>query len=304
MSAQAGRPIALRQRMAGHAAMFVYATLVAGSFSFGALAAPHIGPATLTALRFVLAAILMGAVLSVTTRSLRFSPTAFWRYLILGALMGAFFVLMFVALRITDPVSTGAVFTLIPLMSALFGYLLLRQRASVTVGVSLVVSAIGALWVIFRGDLGRAIAFDVGRGEALFFIGCACQAAYLPLVRLFNRGESTLEFTFWTLVAASILLALYAAPEMIATDWASMPIVVWICLAYLTVFATAVSFFLLQYASLRLPAGKAFAYGYLIPSYVILIEGVLGHGWPAPIVAVGALITVGGLVVLVFAPDG
>ena len=41
--------------------------------------------------------------------------------------MAAYFVLMFEALAITDPVSTGAVFTLTPLMSAIFGYLLMRQ---------------------------------------------------------------------------------------------------------------------------------------------------------------------------------
>ena len=303
MNAPADSAIAPGQRALGHVAMFVYATLVAGSFSFGALAAPHIGPSSLTALRFVLAAALIGALLKVTTRSVRISTGAFWRFIVLGALMGVFFVLMFVALRITDPVSTGAVFTLIPLMSAFFGYVLLRQRTSATVATSLLVSAIGALWVIFRGDLDRALAFDVGRGEALFFIGCACQAAYVPLVRMLNRGESALEFTFWTLVAASLCLVLYAAPEMIATDWSAMPMVVWYCLAYLTIFATAVSFFLLQFASLRLPAGKAFAYGYLIPSYVILIEGLLGHGWSAPFVAIGALITVGGLIVLVVTPD-
>ena len=292
-----------RQRLLGHAAMFGYAALVAGSFSFGALAAPHIGPSTLTALRFILAAVLMGMALAAVSRSVGIRPRAVWRYVILGLLMGAYFVLMFVALRITDPVSTGAVFTLIPLMSAFFAYILLRQRTGAIVGASLLVSAVGALWVIFRGDLDRVLAFDIGRGESLFFIGCACQAAYVPLVRMFNRGESALETTFWTLVAAAICLSIYALPEMLETDWSTMPMIVWLCLAYLTVFATAVSFFLLQFASLRLPAGKAFAYGYLIPSYVIVIEGVLGHGWAAPIVAAGALITVGGLVVLLVTPD-
>lgn len=293
-----------REKALGHIAMLVYAALVAGSFSFGALAAPSIGASSLTAMRFFLAAILMGAALIAITGRVPTLPKSVWRYGLLGTLMGVFFILMFVALRVTNPVSTSAVFTLIPLMSAVFGYFLLRQVSRRIVIVSLVVSAVGALWVIFRGDLARAMAFDVGRGEAIFFIGCVCQAAYGPLVRLLNRGESVLEFTFWTLVAATVCVTIYASPEMAGTDWSMLPAVVWYCLAYLAVFATAISFFLLQYASMRLPAGKVFAYGYLIPSFVIILEGLLGHGWASPVVAVGALITVVGLVVLVFAPDG
>lgn len=296
-------PPTLRDRMLAHAAMFLYAALVAGSFSYGALAAPHIGPAPLTAARFLFAAVLMGMVLIVLSQRAPKAPTAPWRYVILGSLMGVFFVLMFVALRITDPVSTGAVFTLIPLMSAFFGFVFLRQITGRIVAASLVVSAVGALWVIFRGDLGRALAFDVGRGEAIFFVGCVCQAAYGSLVRLFNRGESVLEFTFWTLVAATLCLVIYALPDIIDTDWLALPAVVWWCLAYLTVFSTAASFFLLQFSAMRLPSSKVFAYGYLIPSFVIVLEGILGHGWASLLVAIGALITVAGLVVLALAAD-
>ena len=42
---------------------------------------------------------------------------------ILGGLLAGYFILMFEALRLTDPVSTGAVFTLTPIMSAGFGWL-------------------------------------------------------------------------------------------------------------------------------------------------------------------------------------
>jgi len=45
------------------------------------------------------------------------------------------------------------------------------------------------------------------------------------------------------------------------------------------------------------------AYTYLTPSFVILYEGLLGHGWAMPAVAVGALVTVLGLLVLAFAPE-
>ena len=69
------------------------------------------------------------------------------------------------------------------------------------------------------------------------------------------------------------------------------------------VFTTAGTFFLLQFAALRLPAAKVLAYNYLTPTFVILYEGLLGHGWTSASVVAGALVTVLGLAVMALAPD-
>jgi drug/metabolite transporter (DMT)-like permease len=96
---------------------------------------------------------------------------------------------------------------------------------------------------------------------------------------------------------------IYGAWGIAATDWLNLPAVVYWAGIYLTLFTTALTFFLLQYASLRLPASKVMSYGYLTPTFIILIEGVSGRGWVSPAVALGALVTVGGLLVLAFAKE-
>ena len=69
------------------------------------------------------------------------------------------------------------------------------------------------------------------------------------------------------------------------------------------VFATAGSFLMVQYATLRLPSSKVMAYGYLVPSFVIIWEGLSGHGWVSASVLLGAGATVLGLVIML-GPDG
>jgi drug/metabolite transporter (DMT)-like permease len=285
-----------------HLAMFAYALIIAGSFSFGALAAPYVPSAVLNLVRFLAATALMGGLLFATRGTLR-PPAGLWRFLLLGGLMAAYFVLMFIALGLTDPVSTGAVFTLIPLMAAVFGLILLGQRTRPIVWTGLVIAAIGALWVIFRGDAKRLLEFHVGAGEAIFFVGCVCQAIYAPLVKLLSRGESVFEFTVWTLAGCTLCLVPFAIPQLVTTEGASIGWVVWSAIAYLAICATALSFFLLQYASMHLPAAKVFPYGYLTPSFVIVLEMVLGHGLVSPAVTAGAIVTVFGLVVIVAAPE-
>ncbi len=282
----------LSQPARGHLAMLAFSALVAGSFSLGVLAAPHIDPGALSVVRFILAGVLVGAAAAATVGLPRSAWVAPWRYLVLGGLLAAYFVLMFEGLKTAAPVSAAAVFTLTPVMAAGFGWLFLRQHLTGRMALALAVGGVGALWVIFRADPGALMAFQVGRGEAVYFVGCVAHAAYAPLVRKLNRGEPAVVFTFGMMVAGTVLLALYAWPAVLATDWAALPGVVWVTLAYVAVAASALTFVLLQYATLRLPAAKVMAYTYLVPSWVALWEVAL-HGLVQPgLVLVGVAMTV------------
>lgn len=292
-----------REKLVGHLAMLLFAVLVSGSYSLGAIAAPHVGPAAINAMRFAIGVSIMSAAALLILGGRIPAPRAAWRYLVLGALMAVFFVTMFVSLRLTDPVSAGAVFTLMPLMAAGFGRLFVGQVPNRVVVASLLVAASGAVWVIFRGNLAALAAFDVGKGEIIFIAGVACHAAYAPLVKRFNRGEPVVAFTLWTMVATGLCIATYGAREIVATDWTALPAIVWAAILYLSIFTTAGTFFLLQFAALRLPAAKVLAYNYLTPTLIIVYEGLLGHGWTSASVAAGALVTVLGLVVLALAGD-
>lgn len=282
----------LSQSARGHLAMLAFSSLVAGSFSLGVLAAPHIDPGALSVVRFVLAGVLVGAAAQATTGIPKSAFAAPWRYLVLGGLLASYFVLMFEGLKTAPPVSAAAVFTLTPLMAAGFGWLTLRQRLTGRMALALAIGALGALWVIFRADLGALVAFEIGRGEAIYFLGCVAHAAYAPLVRKLNRGEPAVVFTFGMMLAGTFLLALYAWPAVLATDWAALPGIVWITLVYVAVAASALTFVLLQYASLRLPAAKVMAYTYLVPSWVILWEIALHGAVPSGLVLLGVALTV------------
>jgi drug/metabolite transporter (DMT)-like permease len=283
----------------GHLAMLAFSALLGGSFSLGSLIANDIAPTALTAARFVIAIAVIGALALATKGIPRAALAAPWRYLALGLLFGLYFVLMFEGLKTAPPVSTAAVFTLTPVMSAGFGWLLLRQVTTPRMALALALGGLGALWVIFRADLAAALRFEIGRGEAIYFWGCIAHALYTPLVRRLNRGESPVVFSLGMMVAALILVAAYGWVEIRATDWAGLPALVWITTIYLGVFASAATFVLLQYAALRLPSAKVMAYTYLVPSWVILWQIALGRGAPPGLIVVGVALTALALVLLI-----
>lgn len=293
-----GRTVRLTEAARGHLAMLAFSALVAGSFSLGAMAAPFVDPAAITVLRFALAGALVGAAAVVSGKISRAAWRAPWRYLVLGALLGSYFVLMFWGLQTAAAVPTAAVFTLTPLMAAGFGWLLLGQITTGRMAVALMIGAVGALWVIFRGDMAAALRFEIGRGEVIYFIGCIAHAIYAPMVRKLNRGEPALVFTFGMMVAGFVLLTAWGWQAVGATDWAALPGIVWICLLYVSVAASAMTFVLLQFATLRLPSAKVMAYTYLVPSWVILWELALGRPAPPMIVLAGVALTVLALLLL------
>lgn len=282
----------------GHLAMLVFSALVAGSFSLGSMIANEIAPAALNAVRFLIAAVVIGVAAWASKGLPRDAWQAPWRYLVLGGLFAGYFVLMFEGLKTAHPVSTAAVFTLTPVMTAVFGRGLLGQITTPRMALALSIGAVGALWVIFQADWAAVRRFEVGQGEIYYFWGCVAHAIYTPMVRKLNRGESPVVFSFGTLIAGLVVLSLFGARDIGATSWLELRPMVWVTILYLALFASAATFVLLQFASLNLPSAKVMAYTYLVPCWVILWEISLGHEAPSLWVLGGVLLTVIALVLL------
>jgi len=282
----------------GHLAMLLFSVLVAGSFSLGVLAANDIAPMALNAVRFWIAAAIIGAIVVARGGVPLAALAAPWRYLVLATVFTIYFVLMFEGLKTAPSVSAAAVFTLTPLLTAAVGWLLLRQGVTPRIAFALTIGALGALWVIFRADLQAMLRFDVGRGELIYFVGCISYSFYTPLVRKLNRGESALVFTFGTLVTGAALLTVLGWSHIISTPWLTLPSVVWVTIFYTAVFASAATFTLLQFAALRLPSSKVMAYTFLTPAWVIVWNVGLGAALPPLAVGFGVAMTIIALVLL------
>lgn len=290
----------LRQEaLRGHAAMLLFSALVAGSFSLGARAANLIDPTAITVARFVIAAgVLAGVAMFRGTGRPAALLNQPWRYLMLGFAFAAYFVLMFEGLKTAAPLSASAVFTLTPLMTAGIAWFLLGQRPDRHIITALILGAAGALWVIFRGDLAAMARLELGRGEAIYLIGCVFHAIYTPLVRKLSRGEGPLISSLGTLTAGGLLTLVWGWQAINATAWGSLPAIVWVTIFYVGIFASAITTLLVQYSTMHLPSSKVMAYTYLTPVWVIALEALLGQGLPGAIVLVGVILTLIALIML------
>lgn len=270
----------------GHLAMLSFSALVSLSFSLGHIVATDIAPAALNTVRFALAVLVLIGLAHRLNQPLRPVFRRFWPFGLMGGLMAVYFITMFEALRITSPVSTAAVFTLTPLMAAGFGLLIAGQRASRWMLSALVIGACGAIWVIFRADFDALMRFQIGRGEAIFALGALAHALVPPLARRLAHDVTPLQSSIGTVSGALMVAGIYGIPDLLATDFTALRPAVWMVVAYLALFTTAGTFFLLQFASQRLQAGKVMAYTYLVPSWVVLWEFLFyGNTQPVALMA-------------------
>ncbi len=267
--------------------MLCYAILIGTTFPVGEAITGGLDPAALTFVRFVVAAAAFGLVLLLRGELARPSRSLIVRSGVIGALMAVFFVAMFEALRWTSALSTGALFTLVPLFSAGFGYAINGQRMRPVHLLYLAIGAAGAVWIVFDGSVEKLLSLSLGRGELIFVAGAVAFSLYAPAIKRLYRGEPPAVFAFWNLVMGAVLLGAYAVPALLETDLGAVQMHVWLGIIYLGIFTTAISFFLSTLGSLSLPAFKVMSYTYLTPAVVAVIAVVFFGELPSPSVAAG-----------------
>ena len=283
--------------------MLLFSLFIAGSSSFGKLIANDISPGALTAARFFLGASILLVILVIWGK---FKIQHFrqpLRYVPLVVSYASFFVLMFYALKTTSAVSTGVLFILMPFISAILSWMLFKKSSPVMVWLALGFGASGALWIVLGGSIDHFLQFRLNYGDIVFLIGLFAYSFYSVLVPKLTKGEPVYSVTFAVMAGGAVLLVILFLQDIRTTNWSNLPTRVWVVLFYLSIFSGICSMWLMTFASHRLAPTKVTAYTYLTPFWVLIIEQLLGRGWPNGVILLGILPIILGLGFLMVLSD-
>ncbi len=280
-----------------HLLMLLAAVLVSGSFPVVASISNDLDPIVLTLIRFALASVLFAPFIWFRY-GLRVSFAALARYSLISLTLVICFWSMFLALRYTTALNVSTIFTIVPGLAGIYAMVLNRERLGRARLIALFLGIIGSLWIIFRGDIALLVEFSWNKGDLIFLVGCLFMGLYTPLVRLFHRGESMLQMSFWIMVTGTFWLLLLAGPKIIHVSWPGVSLRVWIGISYLAVFSTIITFFLTQYALLFLGPTRVAAYSYLYPGLVLVIGLLFGGAWPGIEILPGVMIVLTAMIVI------
>ncbi|MCP3891734.1 MAG: DMT family transporter [Desulfobulbaceae bacterium] len=285
-----------------HLLMFISASLVSTSFIVGAAITAELDPAVLTLIRFGFAVILFAPWIYFRY-GLHCSFSLLWRCSVISGCLVVFFCCMFLSLRYTTPLNTSVIFALVPSISCIYSLVIIGERLLREQLIALGCGLVGVLWVIFQGDLSRLLAMDWNYGDFIFLVGSVFMGLYTPLLKLLHRQESMAVMTFWVLVTGTGWLLLYGGSEFLATDFSKVPGFVWGGICYLAVFTTIITFYLTQYSVTYLGPTRVMAYSYLYPGLVLVLDLVLGNGFPEVKVLPGVFVVLIAMFVLMGAKE-
>jgi len=259
-----------------HALMFIAMVLVAGSFPLAGLITNALTPELMMFVRFLLAAILFAPFVFIKNGLHIPTIDRLLAYALISIPLVVFFWCMFESLRYTSVINTGALYTIVPAITAVFAYFINHDQVNSGRKTGLLIGTIGALWIVFRGDLQAFLNLELNYGDVIFLTGCLFMGIYNPLIKRFYQGEPMEVMTFWVIFLGGLWLLILSFNQLDQIIWQNIDMKVYAGLMYLSVFTTLGSFFVLQYSTVKLGATKIAAYGFLTPVFVIILSVAIG----------------------------
>lgn len=273
-----------------HGLMLVAAVIVSSSFTVGAAITHGLEPAVLLLLRYLLATLCLAPVLILNQGWSLPTARQLGGYGAISACTVGFFWCMFEGLRYTTALNTSVIFTLVPGISGIYSMIFLHERLGRNRILALFFGMAGAIWVIFRGDVGRLLAMEINDGDLIFLVGCFMMAGYTPLVKRLHQQESMVVMTFWVLATGVGWLLILSFSSLSSVAWAEVGGRVWAGIIYLAIFSTIITFYLTHLATLYLGPTRVMAYSYFYPALVLAINWGLGKGLPPAEIMPGVVV--------------
>jgi drug/metabolite transporter (DMT)-like permease len=298
-------PVARGRRWRAGLALVVTAFFFGTTFVVVEGAVERIEPLPFIAVRFLLAALVLG----VAARSRPASPHERRDGVAAGLALGVGYGLQTVGLQYTSPSTSAFVTYLLVVFVPVIGFVWLGRRPHRAMVVGTVVALAGL--VVLSGGGGDGASAGLGRGE-LLTLGCAAAFAVhlvllgevtgrhdpvrLTVVQLVTVGLGSLAATLVTRVV--VALGGGESPPLLPLEGGVLGAV-----AFTGVFATALAFLLMAWGQRAVPASRAALILLLEPVFAALVSWLTGERLTAAGVVGGGLI-LAGVLVSELAPGG
>ena len=206
--------------------------------------------------------------------------------------------MLFVGLQFTSAISGALINSAEPVVIVAVAWVMFRDRLTTIQWIGVVISMIGVLYLIGRGDVSVFLSFDLNIGDVFVLISIVSWAFYAVLMRRVPRELDRLNLVFGILVAGAIVVFPFWVLENIF--YKATPLIwetVWTT-GFNAVFASILALFWWNHTVENLGPGRAGLFVHLIPVYtVVLAMSLLGeqpylfHAIGIGLIAIGIVLT-------------
>lgn len=262
----------MKDKLKAHFLVLLATFLVAGSFIASQKLSGVIDPISLTLFRFVFASLFLAPFMIFIKKYRDKVISTLPRGMIIGLFYSLFFIGLFKALESTTALNTGTLFTLVPLLTAIFAIFLLKQKIDYKQLITYIIGIIGTCIVVFKGDLELFLDFSLNEGDIIFLFAIISMALYSISTKLVHKEDDELiVLVFTTLFSGIIWMFLAVVLLDVSLEWYKIKGDLIFYMFYLILGATIITVYLYQQAAISLGPKKVMAYVYLNPAAIALL---------------------------------
>lgn len=268
----------MTQTLKAHLLVLLATFLVAGSFISSVKLSGVIDSISLTLFRFFVASLFLAPIIFFNKKYREKVFSTMPRAMIISLFYSLYFISFFKALETTTALNAGTIYTLVPLITAVFCVFIFKDKISFYQMILYFIGIIGTCIVVFKGNLELFLNFSLNYGDFIFLFATVFMALYsISLKFLHKKDDELLVLVFTTLLGGCIWM--FTALEIfnIPLEWRKIEGNLIFYMAYLIIGATLTTVYLYQKASIIIGPKKLMAYIYLNPvavaSLMFIFEG-------------------------------
>lgn len=264
----------------------IAAALGAGVGTFSKIGLQSLTPISFTFLRFVFAVAILAPLVIFREKKIKFIKL---NYLIFVSLLATANVVLFIfGIKYTTATISQTLYAAVPLISAIFTFLIMKERLGTRKEIGLLIGFLGVVTIIFLPNIGKASPFNgTILGNLLILLAVTSVSLYFVLSKNLQKDYSPIFLTASVAVTTLFvqLFLLFLQPENL-TSLMNTTMTGWLSVLYSGVLGTGIYYALYQYAIKKASP--------MIASMTFYIQPVFGFLWAA--VLLGERITAGFLV--------
>ncbi|MDR2058034.1 MAG: DMT family transporter [Dysgonamonadaceae bacterium] len=186
-----------------------------------------------------------------------------------------------VGLSLTSPIDASVITTIVPILTMVLAAFFLKEPITWKKVTGVLIGASGALLLVFSSNTSVHENASI-EGNLLCMLGALSFAIYLTAFKKLINRYSALTLMKWMFLFAALCSLPLCWRDIVAVDYAGMPIAIYLRILFVIAFATFISYLLIPIGQKLLRPTIVSMYNYLQPLVSSLLAVALGmdmFGW-------------------------
>lgn len=180
-------------------------------------------------------------------------------------------ILFFEGLNLTTPINASIIMVTIPIMVMVFAHFIIGDKINSNKLIGILFGFIGAAYLILQGG-SISLGINTSLGNLFVFLNASSYALFLVLVKPLLKKYSAITVMKWVFTFGFIYILPFTFKLLIASDFDTIPVNIWISIVYVVIFTTVLAYFLNNFSLRTITPTMNSAYIYAQPLIATIIS--------------------------------